>query len=516
MAVIYHTATDAKPLGETMGLWVYNALDVCVTLEVFEAIYPQLNEITEPVYQFALDLQGPILEMTARGIAVDQEQRGRVIRVFEKQLAQLNLQLEEILIEGVGLESIKTWDKKSNGYKYLWNSPTQLQELFYERLGINPIRAKGRITVDRKALEKLRGYFYAEPIILHILAIRDLTKKLGVLRTGIDRDGRIRTSLNIAGTDTGRLASYVSSFGTGTNLQNITGELRNVFVADPGMRMAYVDLEQAESRGVGAIVWNLFQDGKYLDYCESGDLHTNVTKMTWPHMAWTGDPDQDKKLAKQLFYREKSYRDASKTLGHGSNYYGKPYTMSQQSHIPQGLVKDFQDAYFTAFPGIPKWHNWVRSKLIRDGFITSFMGRQRWFLGRRWEEETLRAAIAYEPQGAIADYLNRGMHQVWRQSIAGTLPVQLLLQVHDAIVFQYPEHLENEVVPQVMKTLSWEVPLLHGRSLIIPTEAFVGWNWAYAYNDKKELVNPNGLVPYTGSDSRQREAQVSFMDRRFD
>jgi DNA polymerase-1 len=509
----------SQDLGAQEGDWLYNGLDCCITLEVFHAIHPQLDEITRPVYEHALAMQAPILEMECRGIRVDDEARGQVASGFYAQLKQLEEALKELLIEGLGLppEDV-SWTVKVKGQlieKFMWNSPLELKKLFYERMGFTPIRKRGVVSTDRNALEKLRNYFHAECIVNHILAIRDISKKLGVLRTGIDRDGRIRTSYNIAGTDTGRLSSYASSFGSGTNLQNITGELRRVFVADPGKRLCYIDLEQAEARGVGAILWNLFHDGRYLDFCESGDLHTNVCKMTWPDLGWTGDMKKDKEIAKQKFYRDFDYRDASKRLGHATNYVGQPPQISRLVRIPMPLVQAFQHAYFAAFP-IRDWHAWVRQKLIKDGWITTFMGRRRWFFGRRWEDETHRAAVAYEPQSAIADYLNRGLLAVWRASIRGELPVELLLQVHDAIVFQYDAELENEVVPQVRKLLEIEVPLLYGRSLTIPTEAMVGWNWAYAYDAKKKVLNnPDGLVPYTGSDDRRRSAPVPILDRKF-
>jgi DNA polymerase I-like protein with 3'-5' exonuclease and polymerase domains len=121
----------------------------------------------------------------------------------------------------------------------------------------------------------------------HILALRDIAKKIGVLKTSIDPDGRMRTSYNIAGTTTGRFSSSLSDFGTGGNLQNLEERLRRPFVADPGMKFAYIDLEQAESRLVGAIEWNLFGDGRYLDACESGDLHTSVCRLAWTELPWT-------------------------------------------------------------------------------------------------------------------------------------------------------------------------------------------------------------------------------------
>lgn len=491
---------DPKPTNQTDGLWVYNALDTIVTHEVLLALLPQLNEVTGATYQFSLDLQAPLLEMMLRGIRVDKAKRNEVSAILESKLAYLNSSLQEILEEGLGIYGLNP------------ASPNQLKDLFYTTLGIPPIRQQGTITTNRKALERIVGYFQAETIARHILAIRDCAKQLSVLRTGIDADGRIRTSYKIAGTETGRLASSGSAFWTGTNLQNITGELRYIFVADPGYKLAYIDLEQAESRAVGAIIWNVFGDGRYLDACESGDLHTTVCRMCWPDLGWSGVLAEDKRLAKQPFYRHFDYRDIAKRLGHATNYFGKPPHIAKETHIPQALVQAFQDKYIPEF-GLSQWHNWVRQKLVRDGWITTFMGRFRWFFGRRWDQETLRSAIAYEPQSAVADILNRGLQRVYHASRDG-LQVQLLLQVHDAIVFQYPEELENEIVPAVMKLLEEPVPLLNGRTLRIPTEAFVGWNWAYARNSKKEVINPDGLEPFTGNDTRKRSAPASLLDRR--
>lgn len=497
MRIVY--STDDPPTGKTEGLHVYNALDCCITLEVLEAILPQLDEVTSKTYEFARVLQAPILEMECRGVRVDRERISSVRERLQRDLAQIQEGFDEICTLGLGLpEPVNA------------NSPKQMEELFYGILQIKPIKKRkpngsyGPST-DRKSLEKLRANFWAEPLVNHILSIRDIRKKLGVLATGIDADGRIRTSYNIAGTDTGRLSSYESSFGSGTNLQNITAELREIFIADPGKKLAYIDLEQAESRAVGAILWNLFDSPTYLDFCESGDLHTNVAKMTFTHLPWTDDPKLNKSIASGLFYREDSYRQACKKLGHGSNYRGKPPHMANETRIPVELVEGFQRNYFSAFPAIPEWHRWVAAKLQRDGWLTSFMGRRRHFFGRRHDDETVRAAIAYDPQGGVADIVNRGLFAVWQSDLC-----ELLLQVHDAVVIQYDEAKEDEVVPAVQKLLEVEVPLARGRSMRIPTEAQVGWNWAY-----KGGNNPDGLVKYTGHDDRRRTPPRSFLDRKF-
>jgi DNA polymerase-1 len=350
------------------------------------------------------------------------------------------------------------------------------------------------VTADRDALEKLETYFNAQPIILHILALRDINKKIGVLRTSVDSDGRMRTSYNIAGTTTGRFSSSLSDFNTGGNLQNLEERLRRPFVADPGYKFAYIDLEQAESRLVGAIEWNLFHDGRYLDACESGDLHTAVCRLAWTDLPWTGDLKGDRAVAEGPFYRQHSYRHMAKVLGHGTNYNGTPFTMAKHTKLGAKLIAEFQTKYFAAFPSHKRWHAAVASELIQTGHLCTLTGRRRWFFGRRTDDTTIREAIAYNPQGSVGDILNKGMLKVWRLNIC-----QLLMQIHDAILVQYPEEHEDEILPILLEEIKVPVPLAHGRTLIIPSEAQVGWNWA-----KADETNPDGLAKYKGHDIRKR------------
>jgi hypothetical protein len=193
-----------------------------------------------------------------------------------------------------------------------------------------------------------------------------------------------------------------------------------------------------------------------------------------------------------------------------SNYHGQPPEIAKQTGIPPELVKEFQPKYFRAFPGHQKWHGWVAQKLNKDGFITTFMGRRRTFFGRRWGNSTLNAAIAYEPQSAVADYLSKGILNIWNSPLCSSGRVQILLQIHDALLIQYPEEQENEIIPLIQRMMEPEIPLMNGRSLVIPTEAMIGWNWGYS-SEK----NPNGLVPFDGNDKRRRVAFASLLDRKF-
>ena len=484
-----------KPLNlktDVEKLWGYNAYDCCVTAEVLDALLPQLDPHTSATYDFSRSLQAPVLEMRLRGILIDQARKAEVIEEYHEKLDFLERNLERIVCDGVGF------------YGFNWRSPKQLMELFYDRLGIPVIKRQGRPTVNREALERMEAYTIAKPIVRHLEAMRDLGKKISMLKTEIDPDGRMRTSYNIGGTSTGRLSSSFSEFGTGTNLQNIEESLRSIFVADPGMKLAYLDAEQGESRVVGAIEWNLFRDGRYLNTCESGDLHTNVARLCWPNLPWTNNPSCDKGIAETPYYRHYSYRFMCKKIGHGSNYGGRPRTLSSQAKVDVSIIEDFQPKYFMAFPAHLKWHAAVEAQLKSAGYLISLTGRKRWFFGRRNDADTLREAIAYDPQGSLADIVNRGMLEVWRNRSC-----QLLMQIHDAVLIQYPEDQEDEIIPRSLEQLRYPVQLKHNRQLIIPYGVKTGWNWGeYSKN------NPEGLKSYEQGDKRVRSAQSGILDRR--
>jgi DNA polymerase-1 len=360
-------------------------------------------------------------------------------------------------------------------YDFNWRSLDHLRHLFYGvfRIPQSRLTKGGQQVMDRDALEKMEDYTIARPFIKHMKRLRELRKRLDVLEQPIDTDGRFRTSYNIAGTTTGRLSSSLSEFGTGGNAQNIEEFLRSIFIADDGMKMANFDAEQGESRIVGAIEWNLFKAGAYLDACESGDMHMAVARMCGL------GPES---------------RQMCKVLGHGTNYMGRPDTMSAHTHIPRNTIIDFQRKYFKAFPGHNMWHMSVQEQLRFKGFLISLMGRQRHFYGRRDSDDTLREAIAYDPQGSLCDIVNGGMLRVCQ---AGDC--ELLMQNHDSIVVQYPEEKEDEVVPKILSQLNHEIPLKFSRTLTIPFGAKTGWNWG----DYSES-NPYGLKKYQPGDKRTR------------
>lgn len=494
MAKIIDTSTtDPNSLSEWDRQQIYNGLDCCLTHEIFQIIHPQLDANTGPTYEFSKSLQGPALEMRLRGVLVDQRRKAEVIDEYHDQIEQLEHNLERIVLEGLGRPSFN------------WRSNADLQDIFYRRLGINPIIRQGRPTVNRDALERLEAYQIARPIVRHISALRELGKKIGVLKTEIDPDGRIRTSYNIAGTNSGRFSSSFSEFGSGGNLQNIEESLRSIFVADAGYKFAKCDGAQIQSRIVGALEYNLFGDARYLDACESGDLHTMVAKMCWPGLPWTGDLKHDKDIAETPFYRHYTHRFMCKKIGHGSNFKGQPPTISTQTKLPQSVIEQFQPKYFKAFPAHYRWFEWTDQQIRKLGYVVSLDGRKRWHFGRRGDDAGIRDMLAYQAQATEAYIVNTAMLKIWPRRNA-----IIMMHDHDALTFMYPQELEDEIIPQLMDQLVVPIQLKDGREFIVPFDCKVGWNKGEYHSEK----NPDGLRDYKAGDGkRRRTPEVSILDR---
>jgi DNA polymerase I-like protein with 3'-5' exonuclease and polymerase domains len=521
--------------------WVYNGLDCCVTGEVFQVLSGQLDEEPDNIratYEYALDKLAPIFEMSLRGPKIDDAARKLTIKELSLDLAQLDEKFQRIM-------KVCCQQEDNPKYYFNWRSPLQLKNFFYGMMSLKENRKrnqKGQYvpTVDAETLEKFASfYLYARPICNFILILRDLHKQLGFLRTALDADGRMRTNYNITGTNTGRLSSSMNDFGTGTNLQNVNRKLRYPFVADERMYMVNVDLEQADGRNVGAICWNLFYDmpreeiyelakdderleayvkngewvgpvgaelaGAYLDACESGDLHTTVCRMVWPTKLdsnpWPENEAEWKSFCDGIIaHGQDSYRQLSKKGGHGTNYFGTPRTMAKHLHTASKIIENFQGNYFTAFPAIPLWHNYVIKQIREIGSITTLFGRRRIFFDRGADATTHRKAIAFEPQSCTGEQIDRGLHQVWE-----AFPqVQLLNQVHDSILFQLPFREIVESIPKILEVMQVTITLKGGRKFTVPLDAAGGWNWGYRNENKKTKVveNPYGLSKWKGSETR--------------
>ena len=574
----------------------YNGLDSAVTLRVHHALFETIRQRNDPCaatsYLFTRAMQGPAMDMMLRGIAINQRVRqDETLRLVQKRdRAQ---QLLDRLADAIWgpeeyTETVKTKELQAPigkrgvplALRFVTVRSTQLRT---RPRGLNPNSSPQLLAFFNIALKmpteyeirktplgsirtasaadnalrkwakfKTRGpgisprdhsfdpVLFTQPFVSLILSIREIDKQLNVLRTPLDPDGRMRCSYNPVGTETGRWSSSKNAFGRGSNLQNISDEMRRIFNADDGFVLIDADLKQAESYLVAGLVWQTTGDRTYLDACESSDLHTTVCTMTWPELDWTDDETQNRQIAERWYPNlgGLSYRDVAKRIGHGSNYFGTPFGISQAVGIPGWIVDEFQHRYFAAFPRIKEWHAAVKAELRSSQTLDTPLYRRRIFFDRPNEDSTLRKAIAFVPQSTVAELLNLVLYRCWRRSLRGNLalapvldlalvpfapcsspflPIQLLLQNHDGFLFQTHE---SNSIPAIIQNVNEEfqraaVPLKRPNGetldLVIPAGFSVGWNWAKIDPERRSFIdgNPDGLAKWKGTDSRHRRQGAS-------
>lgn len=562
--------------------WAYNALDSAVTLRVHNALAANLASRNEPhartSYQFVRAMQGPALDMMMRGVAIQpivrHDETVRYTKIKDSAQALLDKLADSVwgpeeytevtrikeLHTPTGkrgqplsprLRTITTQRTLTRPRGLNPNSPTQVLAFFNVALGL-PVEYEIRKTpqgsvrtpsANDKALRKwaqrrmkgpginvrdasVQPVNLAAPFVSLILAIRDAVKTLSVLNMRLDPDGRAHCSYNVVGTENGRWSSSASCTGTGSNFQNIEGSLRRMFCADDGYRMVSTDLEQAESYVVAGTVWELTGDDTYWRAILSGDLHTTVARMAWPELDWNDDPVHNRRVAEQPYpdLPHYSYRDIAKRVGHGSNYGGSSYGIAEAVGIPSHIVDDFQRRYFSAFRAISEWHDIVRNLLKDQRYLDTPLGRRRHFLRRPNEASTQREALAYIPQSTVGELLNLIMLKCfYRSKLPPTdpshLPIQLLLQNHDAFLFQTPMTADlAAIIHEVNEEFrSTTIPFTRAgetRLMTIPGEFVTGWNWGYKDKGSDQASwkfkdgNPDGLTKWGGSDTRTRRQRA--------
>lgn len=202
-----------------------------------------------------------------------------------------------------------------------------------------------------------------------------------------------------------------------------------------------------------------------------------------------------------------------------TNFNGQPPQMAMHSKVAKSFIVDFQNRYFGAFPEVKKRIEWVNNQILEHGYMVTLFGRRRYFLKRRGDNKTLNEGCAFDPQSMTADEINNAMLRVY-SIVKKRFPcAELLIQVHDSLLIQYDEEVEEEIIPLIKEAMRVELTLRAGRKFFVPCEVQVGWNWDYRVNwtekdflkgkcDKSDVdtckENPNGMIKYRGKDNRTR------------
>ncbi|MGI6209279.1 MAG: DNA polymerase I [Anaerolineae bacterium] len=435
----------------------YAAADADATLRLRPILEAELRERKQwDLFQnVEMPLVPVLAEMELRGVRIDVEY-----------LKQFSAELEQ------RLEEITTQIRMLAGYPVNVNSTQQLSDLLFQQLKLpcGGLRrtASGHYSTAAEVLEGLRG---EHEVVDLILEHRQLSKLKSTYAEALPTlvnptTGRVHTSYNQTATVTGRLSS------SEPNLQNIPirtelgRRIRRAFTAEPGNLLIGADYSQVELR----ILAHVSQDPNLLRaFAEGLDIHSSTASLTY------GVPIEE--VTPEM-------RRISKTVNFAVIYGVSAFGLARQSDLNEAESRQFIEAYFRNYPKVREYIEGVRSSVARKGYVETLLGRRRYFpqlvsgerLSRVQRAELERAAINMPIQGTAADIIKIAMIRLSRELKERGLESRMILQVHDELVLEGPEHEVETVVPLVREVMENAFAL----DAPLKVDVAVGPNWLEA------------------------------------
>jgi len=432
----------------------YAAEDADITLQLHQTLSPQLKS------QGRLDAVYRDIELPARQVLYIMERNG--VLIDSAKLAGQSRELGEKIL------AIETQAYAAAGQPFNLNSPKQIQEILFDKLGL-PVKKKtpsGTPSTDEEVLQELALDYPLPKILLEHRGIAKLkstyTDKLPQM---VDRKtGRVHTSYSQAVAVTGRLAS------SDPNLQNIpvrTPEgrrIREAFIAPTGSRIVSADYSQIELR----IMAHLSGDAGLLRAFANGE---DIHRATAAEVFGTA-PDA-------VSNEQRRY---AKVINFGLIYGMSAFGLASQLNIERGAAQQYIDLYFARYPGVKNYMDSTREQARRQGFVETVFGRRLWLpeingangMRRQGAE---RAAINAPMQGTAADLIKLAMVAVQDWIEKEKLHTLLIMQVHDELVLEVPQA-ELHHVKEKLRDL-----MCHVAELKVPLEVGLGegGNWDEAH-----------------------------------
>lgn len=444
--------------GNEVDFWIYNAKDSAVCLEALPKIKGDLEFSNNlKAYEVQCQLVKPLIYIQERGIKID-------VLGLKKESERIDAKIKELTHD---LHVV-------TGYELNPGSSQQVQHYFYKIKGEKPYlnRQTGKPTADKNAIKRLARKGYKEAQIIQEISTLSYMKS-HFLDVNLDTDNRLRCSFNPVGTESGRLSSSETIFDTGTNMQNLPMEFRKYMIPDDDCLMFNIDLSQAENR----VVAYISPEPNMINAFESKiDLHRQTAGLIF-NKPWGEVSDEAGSSA--IGGGNFSERFWGKKANHGLNYDLGYKTFAFLYEIPEADAKFIVERYHKAYPGVRQYHAWVRHQLSTNRTLENIFGRKRLFLDR-WGDELFKSSYSFIPQSSVAEIINRRglLYIYYNQELFK--PVDLLLQVHDNIVFQmnYKKYSWEEQAKCILLIKeSLEQPLnWRGTEFSIPISLEVGIN----------------------------------------
>jgi DNA polymerase-1 len=436
----------------------YSAEDADVTLRLWRVLKPRLPaEHMTAVYE---TLERPMIEvltrMEQRGISIDRAILSRLSGEFARDMARLEASIFELA-----------------GQSFNLGSPKQLGDILFGKMGLAAAKktATGAWSTAAGVLEDLAEQ--GNELAARILDWRQLAKLKSTYTDALPgfvnpSTGRVHTSYALAATTTGRLSS------SEPNLQNIPvrneagRKIRRAFVAAPGHKLISADYSQIELRLLAHIA-----DIPQLKaaFAEGLDIHA-MTASEMFGVAIEGMPSDVRRRAKAINF--------------GIIYGISAFGLANQLAIPRDEAGAYIRRYFERFPGIRAYIDATKKTARDKGYVTTIFGRKCHYpritasnpSERAFNE---RAAINAPIQGSAADIIRRAMVRMDAALDQAKLSAQMLLQVHDELVFEVPDAevaATIEVVRKIMVDAPHPVMQL---SVPLQVDAKAAQNWDEAH-----------------------------------
>ncbi|MBH2057539.1 DNA polymerase I [Neisseria meningitidis] len=433
----------------------YAAQDADFALRLEAHLRAQMDEKQLEMYEkMELPVAQVLFEMERNGVQIDR--------------AELDRQSAEL---GAELMKLEQQAYAAAGQPFNLNSPKQLQEILFDKMGI-PTKglkktAKGGISTNEAVLEQLAPDYPLPKIILQNRSLAKLkstyTDKLPEMIS--PRDNRVHTTYAQAVAITGRLAS------NNPNLQNIpirTAEgrrVRRAFTAPQGSVIVSADYSQIELR----IMAHLSGDKTLIAAFQNGeDVHRRTAAEVFGTAPENVSSEQ---------------RRYAKTINFGLIYGMGQYGLAKSLGIDNLSAKNFIDRYFARYPGVAEYMQRTKEQAAAQGYVETLFGRRLYLPDIRNKNTNARAgaeraAINAPMQGTASDLIKRAMIDV-RNCLSDGIGSKLVMQVHDELVLEVVEtelDFVKEKLPQIMAKVDGgllDVPLV--------AEVGVGENWEEAH-----------------------------------
>jgi len=435
----------------------YAAEDADVTLRLWQVLKPRL--VAEGLASVYERLERPLVPVLARmeqrGIKTDRQILSRLSGRFAQKQAGLEAEIAEMA-----------------GEAFNPGSPKQLGEILFGKLSLpgGKKTKSGQWSTDARVLEELAAEGHELP--RRIVDWRQLSKLKGTytdtLPAHMDDKGRIHTSYAMASTTTGRLSS------SEPNLQNIpvrTEEgraIRTAFVAPKGKKLVSADYSQIELRILAHIadipqLKEAFREGL--------DIHAMTASEMFGLPVEGMDP---------------MVRRRAKAINFGIIYGISAFGLANQLSIPREEAGLYIKRYFERFPGIRDYMDATKTFAKEHGYVETLFGRRAHYPDIRGPNPSVRAfseraAINAPIQGTAADIIRRAMIRMEPALAAAGLSAQMLLQVHDELIFEVDEDEVEASLPVIKQVM--EGAALPRVELTVPIEvdAKAAGNWEEAH-----------------------------------